>query len=161
MPFYWFCHEMAQFFWKKKTTKKLRLINNSLRGTKSRRDDQRWGTNVSQHETYLLILVPNTDSNESAHPHSLISLGCPHEKKKKKKKRKNTLYTFCPKCTQRRFWTECCECAGWSEFTLMGEHVRRYVFWLCGSNNDKTNGTYKNTDAQRRTAIEELSLDGQ
>ena len=44
---------------------------------------------------------------------------------------KNFCILCCQNCTQRIFWSDW-KCAGWSE-SLLGAHVRRYVFWLCGS----------------------------
>ena len=37
-----------------------------------------------------------------------------------------------PNCAQWRFWSDCANCAGWSEFSL-GAHVRRYVSFRFGS----------------------------
>ena len=52
------------------------------------------------------------------------SLRCPHEE---------TLHPWLFKMRPVKILIRLRECGGWSESSL-GAHVRRYVFWLCGSN---------------------------
>ena len=58
-------------------------------------------------------------SNQPAHPHSLISLRCPH---------KETLHPWLANMRPVKFLIRLCQCAGWSE-SSQGAHVLRCVFW--------------------------------
>ena len=67
---------------------------------------------------YLLTCAPNEGSNQPAHLHSLIRVFIVRMEK---------LCTLVyPKCAQRRFWPDCANRAGWSEYSL-GVPVERYA----------------------------------
>ena len=78
-------------------------------------------------KTHLLTYAPNEDSNNLAHPHTLISPRCPLEE---------TLHPCIgyPKMHPVKILIRLRECAGWSE-SSPGAHIRIYVFWRCCSNN--------------------------
>ena len=74
---------------------------------------------------YLLPRAPNEDSNQPAHPHSLISLHCPHEE---------TLHPWLFKMRTMKILIRLRVCASSSESSL-DTHAQWYLFWRCGSNN--------------------------
>ena len=74
-------------------------------------------------ENVLLTCASNKDSNQSAHPRSLIRILSVRMKK--------LCVLRYPKCAQWRYWSTR-EFAGWSESSL-GAPVQRYVFWCCDS----------------------------
>ena len=74
-------------------------------------------------KTYLPTYAANEDSNQRAHPRSLISLRCPHEE---------TLHSWLSKMRPVEILIRLREGAGWSESSL-GAHVRKYVLWRWGS----------------------------
>ena len=74
--------------------------------------------------------APNDDSNQTAHPRSLILVFVVHMKK------------LCILVIQVHPWKiliTLYDCASWYEFSL-GARVRRYFFWYSGLN--KSSGNY-------------------
>ena len=84
--------------------------------------------------TYLLTYAPNADSNQSAHPRSLIRVFVVRTQK--------LCILGYPKRRPVKDLIRLRECAGWSESSL-GAHVCTYVFWRCGSYKERRQATLK------------------
>ena len=72
-----------------------------------------------------MTCAPNEDSNQPAHPRSLISLRWPHEE---------TMHPWLSKMHPVKILIRLYECTGWFE-SSSGAHVRRSVVWRWGSYN--------------------------
>ena len=72
--------------------------------------------------TYLLTSALNEDSNQPAHPHSLISVFVICMKKR--------CLTGCPTCVQWRFWSNCANAQ--ADLNLRWVHISEGTFsWRC------------------------------
>ena len=77
----------------------------------------------SQHEkTYPLICAANKDTSQPEHLQNQISLCCQQEE---------TLHPWLSRMRLVKILIRLCKCTAWSE-SLLGTHVRRYVFWFYG-----------------------------
>ena len=73
-------------------------------------------------KTYLLTCTSNDDSNQPAHPRSLIRIYVVRMMK---------LCIFCyPKCVHLRFWSNCANTQ--ADLNPLGAHVWKYIVARCG-----------------------------